>query len=171
MRPEVRDLVSEWHGLYLAELKGTILEVGSMDVNGSLRPIFKGQDYVGLDMRPGDNVDKVMNAHQLWPTFGAQSIQVVICCDTFEHDDAFWLTLDHIATVLRPGGYFLCSVPSIYFPNYHGHPDDYWRFTESAFQQILLPPQLYHMLAMERISTPARGPEPDTYAAIARRRP
>jgi hypothetical protein len=38
--------------------KGSTLDIGSYNVNGCLRPLFKGA-YVGLDMREGPNVDVV----------------------------------------------------------------------------------------------------------------
>ena len=42
-----------------------VLDVGSLDVNGSVRKILKGQykEIVGIDMRVGEGVDIVMNAH------------------------------------------------------------------------------------------------------------
>ena len=39
------------------------LDIGSLGVNGSLKDLFT--DYIGLDMREGDNVDIVANGHEL----------------------------------------------------------------------------------------------------------
>jgi len=35
---------------------GRILDVGSRDINGTVRPLFTGE-YIGLDMQEGENVD------------------------------------------------------------------------------------------------------------------
>jgi len=166
MRPEVKQAVTEWAALYLREAK-TIVEIGSMDVNGNLRDIFKGQDYIGVDMRPGDNVDVVLNAHRLRDRFPGASVDAVICCDTFEHDDAFWETLREIRRALKPGGFFVCSVPTIAYTTYHPHPDDYWRFTGSAFFNLIMSPLYYHLVDRRDIRTTG---DVDTYAAIGRRR-
>ena len=36
-----------------------VLEVGSLDINGSVRPIFTDCEYVGLDLGPGPGVDVI----------------------------------------------------------------------------------------------------------------
>lgn len=171
MRPEVKQAVTEWAALYLPKAEPqkqqTIVEIGSLDVNGNLREPFKGHVYVGVDMRPGDNVNLVLNAHDLRDHFPAGSVDAIICCDTFEHDDAFWLTLEEIYNVLRVGGLFICSVPSIAFTVYHPHPDDYWRFTEPAFFKLIMRPDRYELLDRRDIRTVG---DVDTYAGIARKR-
>jgi len=43
--------------------EGKTLDVGSFDVNGSLKDLF--DDYTGIDMREGPNVDIVANSHKL----------------------------------------------------------------------------------------------------------
>ena len=42
-----------------------VLEVGSRDVNGSVRQFFDGGEYVGVDWRPGPCVDLVLLAHEM----------------------------------------------------------------------------------------------------------
>ena len=42
-----------------------ILDVGSYDVNGTMKPIFQKGKYVGLDMEKGPNVDIVGVSHQI----------------------------------------------------------------------------------------------------------
>ena len=77
---------------------------------------------------------------------------------------AFWLTLDQIYLALvKPGGHFICSVPTIWFQTYHGHPDDYWRFTNSAFFKILFDPIRYTIMESREIKTIENV---DTLAAI-----
>lgn len=166
MRPEVLNVVREWYPKYLADQK-YVLEIGALDVNGSPRSIFtEDHVYVGVDMREGDGVDVVANSHDL-KQFLSGSRDVVVCIDMLEHDDAFWLTLAEIKRVLRVSGYFVCSVPTINFTTYHGHPDDYWRFTYSAFFDILLDPSSYALIEHREIAT---HEQVDTLIGIAQKR-
>lgn len=165
MRHEVYDAVKEWRDQYLPAPGLKILEIGSYDVNGSLKGIFENQDYTGLDMLAGPNVDIVSNAHQI--DIASASFDAVIYCDTFEHDNAFWLTLDEIFRLLKFKGHFIFSAPTIYYPYYHGHPDDYWRITESAFRQVVMPPSRYIMLEERQIKT---ANDPDTISGIGAKR-
>ena len=59
-----------------------VLEVGSRNVNGTLRRIienFKPEKYLGIDIIEGKGVDKVCNANELINEFGSNSFDVVIC--------------------------------------------------------------------------------------------
>jgi len=44
-----------------------VVDVGSLDINGSNRPLFKKCLYVGIDLIEGKNVDMIGNAHELRP--------------------------------------------------------------------------------------------------------
>lgn len=167
MRAEVLATIAEWYPKHLAH-RERVIELGAFDVNGSPRSIFTGQHaYIGVDMRAGPGVDIVANFHDLEIVPDA-SADLVLCIDSLEHDDAFWLTLETIARILRPGGAFLLSVPTIFFRIYHPHPDDYWRFTAPAFFNILMDPARYVLDEQREISTYADGP--DTLIAIGIRR-
>lgn len=106
------------------------LDVGSYNVNGSVRMFFCGP-YLGVDMRAGPNVDRVVNAHDLVQTFGAESFDTVVCCEMLEHDPAFWISMREMGSVLKPGGRLILTTRGIGFP-LHEYPDDLWRFTHSA---------------------------------------
>lgn len=108
----------------------TCLDVGSYDVNGSVRGLFNGS-YTGVDMRAGPNVDHVVNAHDLVPFFGSGVFDVVVCCEMLEHDPAFWMSMRQMGAVLRPGGRLILTTRGLNFP-LHEYPDDLWRFTPSA---------------------------------------
>lgn len=109
------------------ELKGRTLDVGSMDINGCVRQFCA--DYVGVDMRPGENVDLVANAHVL--PFKNESFDNVLCMEMLEHDDLPFHSVSEMRRVLKCGGLFLMTARGINFPK-HDHPHDYWRFTPEA---------------------------------------
>lgn len=112
-----------------------VLEVGSLDVNGNLRNLFP-ENYTGLDMRSGANVDVVLNAHDLRTQFKKDEFDIVMCFDTLEHDDRFWITVENMKWTLKPGGWLLLGVPSRRCP-LHEHPSDYWRFMGPAMEVML----------------------------------
>lgn len=59
---------------------GIVLDIGSADINGSVRHLFKKSKYIGVDIWPGKNVDIVMNAHDL-----NLKAKTVISCECLEH--------------------------------------------------------------------------------------
>jgi len=114
-------------------INGKVLDIGSKNINGTVRPIFFDCEYIGLDMSEGDNVDIVCNSHSL--PYPDNTMDCVVSVGTLEHDDKFWLTIEEVKRVLKPGGYGLFTVPSIGFPK-HDYPHDYWRFTTDAFESM-----------------------------------
>ena len=129
--------VIEWVGAKLREhrIAGAVLEVGSMDINGSVRPLFRDCiSYFGVDFRPGPGVDRVMNAHAL--EFPDACFDVVISTEVIEHDDEFWTSIREMGRVLRSGGWLILTARGNGFM-LHGYPDDYWRFMPSAFPRLL----------------------------------
>ncbi len=114
------------------EIKGKTLDIGSLDVNGSLRSIF--EDYTGIDMREGDNVDIVANSHKL--PFKANTFDCITCVETLEHDDNPFQTLKEVYRVLKPGGWVILSASGISFPK-HDYPGDYFRYTPEGLGVLL----------------------------------
>jgi SAM-dependent methyltransferase len=124
----------------MPEFLGNVLEVGSLNINGSAREFFpKSQcgSYLGIDMIYGKDVDIQMNAHDIKDKFKEDSSDVVICLNTLEHDNKFWLTLDGINYVLKKGGYFVFCQPTYNFP-IHKHPKDYWRVLEDGVREVIM---------------------------------
>lgn len=134
MRTQTREYLQK----FLEEHKGikNLLDVGSLATeNGAhIRDIVEkhGIKYWGVDMRQGDNVDLVVNGHELSRKID-KGWSMVVCFDTFEHDDAFWLTLKEMKKVLKKGGWLMLGFPSRYCPE-HNHPQDYWRFMPQSME-------------------------------------
>ncbi len=60
----------------------SVIEIGSYDINGSVRPLFQGAEYIGLDMQEGQGVDWVGDAATYEPE---KPVDCVVCCETLEH--------------------------------------------------------------------------------------
>ena len=103
-----------------------IVEIGSLNVNGSLRDIVPERfDYVGVDFVAGNGVDVVLDDPYALP-FEDGSADIVMASSVFEHSAMFWLLFLEIIRVLRPDGLFYLNVPSN--GEFHRYPVDCWRF-------------------------------------------
>jgi SAM-dependent methyltransferase len=103
-----------------------VVEVGSQDVNGSLRSVCPaGVEYVGVDFAAGPGVEIVLaDPYQL--PFGDASVDVCVSSSVFEHSEMFWLLFAEILRILRPDGLFYLNAPSN--GPVHRFPVDCWRF-------------------------------------------
>ncbi|MBX3444538.1 MAG: hypothetical protein KF774_19210 [Planctomyces sp.] len=77
-----------------------VLELGSRSINGSVRGLFQGCEYIGLDAVSGPLVDVVSPAHEFQDSRG---FDVVISCEAFEHDPWLDRTLAALPRLLRSG--------------------------------------------------------------------
>lgn len=86
----------------LLPLPGPLLEIGSLDVNGTVRGLFPRADpYVGIDLAPGPAVDVVATGHDFGPD---DAFATVVTTECLEHDPGWTTTLANIVRVVRPGG-------------------------------------------------------------------
>ncbi len=116
--------------LYCRARNVSVLDVGSLDVNGTLRAAApSGCRYVGADLEPGKGVDVVLSSPHTLP-FESESFDAVVSTSCFEHDRFFWLTFLECLRVLKKGGYFYLNAPSNGV--YHRYPIDSWRFYPDA---------------------------------------
>jgi SAM-dependent methyltransferase len=87
-----------------------ILEIGSYDVNGTIREVFAGnRDHVGVDLTPGPGVDRVGFGHDVDDPDG--SFDVAISGECFEHDPMWEHTFTNMVRLTRAGGLvaFTCA--------------------------------------------------------------
>jgi len=103
-----------------------VLDVGSLDINGSYRGLFPEGMYQGLDLIPGPNVDVVAEPYH-WP-LEDEHYGAVISGQAFEHIEHPDQTMKEINRVLAPGG-FVCIIAPSTGPT-HEYPIDYRRYNE-----------------------------------------
>jgi len=107
-----------------------VIELGSQDVNGSLREVCPAEArYVGVDTGAGKGVDVIVAAGDPLP-YADASFDVAVTSSTFEHDVMFWESFLELVRVLRPGGLLYLNAPSNFA--FHRYPLDCWRFYPDA---------------------------------------
>lgn len=115
--------------LYAPSEPFLVIEVGSQDVNGTLRTTLPPQaSYWGIDLVPCKNVDVVAMGSAL-PVASATA-DIVLASSVIEHDMAFWMTVLELCRITKPGGYIYLSAPSN--GAVHRYPQDCWRFYPDA---------------------------------------
>lgn len=126
----------------------SVLDIGSLDVNGTPRGLFSPEEYLGIDIVDGKGVDDIVDVCDLPPGFPLDW-DVVLCLNTLEHMREFWVCLGDIFPNCE---YLFISVPGISFPEHH--KPDYWRFTEQAVREVLM--DGFEVLELEEISSKFR---------------
>jgi hypothetical protein len=87
-----------------------VLELGSLDMNGSARDLFwNPQDYVGVDWRLGRGVDEVSLAHEYHGRRDGY-FDTVVSTEMLEHDPHWKLTLLRAVELLREGGHMVLTM-------------------------------------------------------------
>lgn len=86
-----------------------VLEVGSLDINGSVRPLFQNCNYVGVDLDHGPGVDLAVQGQDL--RFPGESFDVTISAECFEHNPYWAETFENMVRMTKPGGLvtFTCA--------------------------------------------------------------
>jgi SAM-dependent methyltransferase len=130
MHASALDYGKRFFDMHAEERFQRVLDVGSLDINGSLRSVCpRHLAYTGIDLSPGNGVDVVLSDPYVYP-FPDGHFDVIVATSCFEHDPLFWITFLECLRVLAPGGVFYINAPSNGF--YHGHPFDHWRFFPDA---------------------------------------
>jgi len=118
-----------------------VLEVGSLNVNGSVRPLFGNADYTGVDRVAGPNVDMVLDAHALETVFDDMTFDCVVCTEMLEHDTQPWRSLAQMHRVTAPFGCLIVTARGFDERgafHFHEYPADLWRFSVEGFTNLLV---------------------------------
>ena len=130
MHDTAHTLGRQFFACYWQSSFADVVELGSLNVNGSLRDHCpKGAAYLGLDSVDGPGVDRVVDWDAPLPLADA-SADVVLSSSALEHDPCFWQSFLEMLRLLRPGGLLYLNAPSNH--DFHRHPVDCWRFYPDA---------------------------------------
>lgn len=130
----VADVVAS-HGLNA----GNVIEIGSYDVNGTVRPLFdRAELYWGTDIREGPGVDEVLDIEDTVNviTFDQPKWDTVVSTEMLEHTPHPWVAVWHMGLLLRPGGHLVLTTRGPGF-GIHDFPGDFFRFTAPAMRLLV----------------------------------
>jgi hypothetical protein len=147
MHLEVEQFIEKVRWMHKEHFIGKrVLEVGSLDINGSVRKYFEKCEYTGIDLGLGPGVDLVCKGHEHKKP---QHYNTVISTEMLEHDAHWVSSLLNMHTNLKGGGMLIvtCAAPG---RKEHGTkrtspsdspftPDHYRNISISDFQDVLMP--------------------------------
>lgn len=126
----MHESIKEFAKLHKSRISGNVLEVGSLNVNGSIREVLP--ITVGCDMREGPDVDLVCKAEDLGNHYAANTFDAVVSCDALEHIKHWRWAMTAMWEALKPDGVFLLTMANPK-KGRHAYPDDYWRMPMPTF--------------------------------------
>lgn len=162
MHPEINIFIEEVKTKFPEYFKGKkVLEVGSQNINGSVRNHFTNCDYLGIDLGEAPGVDKIENASDM--TY-LEEFDVVISSEMLEHCQHWELALDNMYDAIKPGGVFIltCAGPNRHEHGTSNHTPQDSKFTLEHYRNIsvedflsVLPTELFseHSLGLYRGNT------------------
>lgn len=85
----------------------TVLEIGSLNINGTVRVFFENCNYTGIDIGKGKDVDIVVEGqHYNAPD---NSFDTVISCESFEHNPYWEETFSNMIRLCKSNGVIIFS--------------------------------------------------------------
>jgi len=82
----------------------SVLDIGSMDINGNNRYLFEDSNYTGVDIGEGKNVDVISYGNHFR---NETEYDVIISTECFEHDKFWVATIFNTWMHLKQGGLYL----------------------------------------------------------------
>lgn len=115
-------------------LNGSILDLGGSRKSG-YHELVKGEHTWTVanygDAHPGQDLN--FDAEKKFP-IEDNTYDNVVTMNVIEHIFETHNIFSEVSRVLKPGGLFVSTVP--YMHHIHGSPDDYVRYTESAYKKF-----------------------------------
>ena len=139
--PTLRNKMGDQNQLLYAKtifkgFKGKILEIGSKDYGNTqpFRQIFSGNEYIGIDIEEGKNVDYIIDLENGLGDLEGKKFDLIIVCSVLEHMKKPWLAAQNITNLLSSNGIVFSSHPWVW--RYHKYPEDYFRFSPKGIQSL-----------------------------------
>jgi SAM-dependent methyltransferase len=109
--PQQLEFLESVRAIFPAAFAGRrVLEIGSLDINGSVRSLFSGCDYIGIDVAAGRGVDMVCQGQDY--DAPDASFDTVISCEAMEHNPYWKATLANMFRLCKPGGLVVMTCAS-----------------------------------------------------------
>jgi len=114
---------------------GNLLEIGGRARSGNT---YHGKlaewNYTSLDIRPGENVGVVGDAHRMSQLLPHNHFHAAMSVSTFEHLLMPWKVAVELSRVMAPGGIIFIMTHQMW--PLHEKPWDYWRMSSDAWPAL-----------------------------------
>lgn len=125
--------VEEFTARHVIPTAGRTLIAGSFVTQGKEDRRAGYADAVGVDMRPGPGVDRVLNLERELPA-DLGTFAHIECWSVLEHSRRPWKLAANLQRLLVPGGTLHLTVPFVW--RYHDHGGDFFRFTAHGVRSL-----------------------------------
>jgi SAM-dependent methyltransferase len=106
--PEQRQFLREIRQKFPQAFKtNSVLEVGSLNINGTVRDFIIANKYIGIDVGAGRDVDVVCEGHRYDDP--DDSFDTVISCECFEHNPHWKETFSNMHRLCKSSGYVIMT--------------------------------------------------------------
>ena len=153
---EQKQFCKQVRNLFPQQFRGVkVVDVGSLDINGNNRYLFKRTKYTGIDIVNGRNVDIIGKAHEVLSMF--TNVDTIISTECLEHDKYWKETLLAMYYSLAPEGLMVITCggegrQEHGTTRHHGWcspatNDYYMNITNEMFASVLSPDmfEVYHL--------------------------
>lgn len=90
--------------------QASVLDCGSLDINGNNRFLFTECDYIGIDVGTGPNVNIISLIHEFNSELVSDKpFDTIICTEALEHDPFWKKSIANMFRMLRPSGLWLMT--------------------------------------------------------------
>ena len=88
-----------------------VLEIGSLNINGTIRVFFKNCNYLGVDLGEGKDVDYICEGQKL--EFESNSFDVTASCECFEHNPYWIETFKNMFRMTKNNGLIIMTCATL----------------------------------------------------------
>lgn len=158
MHPEVDNFVKAVRRKYPQNFETVkVLEVGSQNINGSVRSNFRYCDYTGIDLGEAPGVDKVLDIGDLKEV---EVYDTVISCEMLEHCKEWEKALVNMYIALKRGGLLIltCAGPKRHEHGTKNHTPQDSKFTLDWYRNIskedftsVLPSEMFNLFYIAEV--------------------
>lgn len=87
--------------------KVDVLEIGSLNINGTVRDFFAAKKYIGVDLADGPGVDVIAEGQNL--DYADNSFDVTVSAECFEHNPYWAETFANMHRMASKYVFFTCA--------------------------------------------------------------
>jgi SAM-dependent methyltransferase len=118
---------------YVHPKPGRTLIVGSAIESDKEDRRSRYADVLGVDMREGAGVDRVLDLENELPD-DLGKFDHVECLSVLEHSRRPWNLARNLERLMEPGATMFLLVPFVW--RFHSYPNDLWRFTHEGVKEL-----------------------------------